>query len=74
MTTRIVKPGISILFMLFSGLFSLNNSLQAITVVKDLRVEYMKNPIGIDVTNPHFSWAMESDEIAKRQIAYEITV
>lgn len=49
-------------------------SLFAVTSVKNLRVEYMKNPIGIDTSQPRFSWEMESDEIGKKQSAYEIIV
>ena len=29
----------------------------------DLLCEYLKNPIGIDETNPRFSWRIESDKI-----------
>lgn len=46
--------------------------LQATTAIKNLRVEYMKNPVGIDVPYPHFSWQMESDVRGMKQTAYEI--
>jgi len=29
---------------------------QATTEVKNLRTEYLRNPVGIDVTTPRFSW------------------
>ena len=44
------------------------------TVVNDLRVEYMKNPVGIDVNQPRFSWKMESREKGVSQKAYTIMV
>jgi len=44
------------------------------TTVNDLRVEYMKNPIGIDVNQPRFSWKPESDERGVFQTAYRIIV
>ncbi|MDR2041287.1 MAG: glycoside hydrolase family 78 protein [Tannerella sp.] len=40
--------------------------------VKNLRVEYMSNPVGIDAVNPRFSWEMESRVTGKRQTAYEL--
>jgi len=47
---------------------------QATTEVKDLRTEYLRNPVGIDVTTPRFSWEMSSDIRGTGQTAYEITV
>jgi len=44
------------------------------TIINDLRVEYMKNPVGIDVLQPRFSWKMESSERGVSQTAYTITV
>ena len=44
------------------------------TVIKDLRVEYTKNPVGMDVTQPRFSWKMESDTRGVSQQAYRIIV
>ncbi|MDR1336064.1 MAG: glycoside hydrolase family 78 protein [Tannerella sp.] len=42
--------------------------------IGDLRVEYMKNPVGIDVDQPHFSWKMFSDRRGARQTACQIIV
>jgi alpha-L-rhamnosidase len=44
------------------------------TTVKDLKVEYMKNPVGIDVTQPCFSWKLESDARGISQKTYRIIV
>lgn len=43
-------------------------------IVKKLRCEYKKNPIGIDVTKPRLSWIIESNERATLQYAYQIQV
>ena len=40
----------------------------------ELRCEYGKNPIGIDVVTPHLSWVLASTERDEKQSAYEIVV
>lgn len=43
----------------------------------DLRCEYLKNPMGIDVSSPRLNWRLESgdsDARCQRQTAYEILV
>lgn len=42
--------------------------------LKDLRTEYQKNPIGIDVKKPRFSWKLVSEEQNVMQTAYRIFV
>ena len=71
---QMMQAGIGFFLFLVVGLFSPNSSLQAATVIKNLRVEYLKNPVVIDVQNPQFSWVMVSDEVGKKQSACEITV
>jgi alpha-L-rhamnosidase len=39
-----------------------------------LRCEYLENPLGVDVTAPHFSWQSDSTERNWRQAAYEVLV
>ncbi len=39
-----------------------------------LRCEYLVNPIGIDVTHPRLSWALNSSTNGEKQTAYEIRV
>jgi len=39
-----------------------------------LRCEYLRNPLGIDVTKPRFSWILESNERDQKQLAYQILV
>ncbi len=60
------------LFLLMAGLSG--NILHAATIVNNLRVEYLRNPVGIDAEKPRFSWQIESDERGVLQTAYEITV
>ena len=40
----------------------------------NLRCEYLKNPIGIDIVKPRFSWALESSERGEYQTAHQILV
>jgi alpha-L-rhamnosidase len=42
--------------------------------VKELRCEYLVNPVGIDIANPRLSWEIVSDERNVLQEAYEIRV
>jgi alpha-L-rhamnosidase len=43
-------------------------------VVKNLRCEYQKDPLGIDAVNPRLSWLMEDGERGQKQTAYQILV
>lgn len=42
--------------------------------VKDLRCEYLANPLGVDRPNPRLSWRLESTERGVVQAAYQILV
>ena len=48
---------LSIILGLLAGWLPLG----AVTVLKNLQVEYQTNPLGIDVSQPRFNWQMESD-------------
>ncbi len=64
---------ISITLLLLIALFS---SVFAQVSIANLRVDYQVKPLGIDIINPHFSWAMQALD-AKRgysQKAYQIVV
>ena len=39
-----------------------------------LRCEYLKDPVGLDVAEPRFSWRMESPARGARQTARQIQV
>ncbi|MCC6822345.1 MAG: family 78 glycoside hydrolase catalytic domain [Verrucomicrobia subdivision 3 bacterium] len=49
-------------------------SLRATTKVGELRCEFLKNPSGIDVTEPRLSWILESKQRGDRQTAYQVLV
>lgn len=42
--------------------------------IADLRTEYRKNAIGLDITRPRFSWKIVSDRTDTMQTAYRIQV
>ncbi|MDH5467892.1 MAG: glycoside hydrolase family 78 protein [Candidatus Aminicenantes bacterium] len=42
--------------------------------ITQLRCEYLKNPLGIDVVKPRLSWVLESSERGQKQTAYRIIV
>lgn len=44
------------------------------TIVTDLRTEYLKDPLGIDVPRPRFSWMLRSSERGSLQSAYHVLV
>jgi alpha-L-rhamnosidase len=46
----------------------------AAVAVKNLRCEYLDNPLGIDATNPRFSWIIISNQRGEMQTAYEVLV
>lgn len=48
--------------------------LHAAASVKSLQIEYLTNPIGLDVKEPRFSWQLQSPERAVKQVAYQITI
>lgn len=43
-------------------------------VATHLRVEWLPNPVGIDVVEPRLSWQVESEERGEKQTAYRILV
>lgn len=42
--------------------------------IRDLRTEYLENPVGIDAEHPRFSWILESDRKNVRQESYHLEV
>ncbi len=43
-------------------------------IVRELRCEYAKNPLGIDTPQPRFSWILESNQRGQMQSAYHVLV
>ncbi|MCI4444709.1 MAG: hypothetical protein JHC32_01635, partial [Candidatus Aminicenantes bacterium] len=40
----------------------------------DLRIEYLTNPLGVDVSQPRFFWKNNHSERGQKQAAYELIV
>ena len=75
MTIKFTSTSLGLLFAFI--LLSFNcSTVKAITGVKNLRVEYTKNPLGIDIKTPRFSWQMSVDkgERGFSQTAYQLVV
>ena len=56
-----------ILFFTQSGVYSQ-------VTVKNLKCEYLDNPVGLDETHPRFTWQMELYKSGNHQLAYELAV
>lgn len=41
---------------------------------RNLRCEYLENPMGMDVKKPRFSWMLEHSERGQAQTAYQVIV
>ncbi|HPS54002.1 MAG TPA: family 78 glycoside hydrolase catalytic domain [Sedimentisphaerales bacterium] len=61
-----------ILLALLSSCFA--KSPQSDVLITDLRCEYLTNPLGIDTTQPRFSFKLQSDTAGQKQTAYQILV
>lgn len=55
-------------------LFFPKNVIAKSPAIFNLKTEYTRTPIGIDIEKPRFSWQMFSTQRAARQTAYSITV
>ncbi|WP_235715584.1 hypothetical protein [Alkalihalobacillus hemicellulosilyticus] len=42
--------------------------------VYDVRCEYLKNPVGLDVLEPRISWKLTSEERHVRQMSYQLQI
>jgi len=62
------------LFLLFSTSVVHSVFASDILEVNNLRIEYHKNPLGIDVEKPRFSWTLEGEGRNRSQSAYQIVV
>lgn len=59
-------------YLIVAALFICLSSYGA--VVENLRCEYLKDPLGIDILSPRLSWIMTSDQRGDFQSAYQIMV
>lgn len=58
-----------LILLLITGMLA-----SAQVTIKNLRCEMLKNPLGIDATQPRFSWQLESSERNVVQTSYQIIV
>ena len=70
--SRFSSP-ICIFFILFFFNSAFSSQAQHLGV-SQLTIEYLENPIGIDVVRPQLSWQLRSDTSDLRQTAYQILV
>ncbi len=61
-------------FICLATLVISTNCKRSAIVITDPRCEYRREPVGIDVRQPRFSWIMQSDERNQAQSAYQILV
>lgn len=76
-TTQIRKNNLPLkCFLLMCAFMGMSHHSWAQHVVSRLRTEAMKNPVGIDVKQPRFSWTLQATDDARNisQKAYEIKV
>ncbi|CAN5497105.1 glycoside hydrolase family 78 protein [soil metagenome] len=71
-----IKNSTLFLFFLTLIVLVICNEAQTKTAAKvaELKCEYLRNPVGIDVKRPRLSWQIESGEHGLTQIAYQIRV
>src|SRR6478672_2837703 len=60
--------------LLLSLLVQLTFLSQSQVTVDNLLTEHLHNPIGLDITQPRFSWQLHSDGRNVRQAAYEVRI
>ncbi len=61
-------------YILMLGVLLLAGVCSAAVAVKNLRCEYLVNPLGIDAISPRFSWVLFSNQRGEKQTAYQILV
>ena len=76
MKTQVTKRFLSCLLALamLLSLLPAAAAAESDAIICDLQMEYMENPMGIEVATPRFSWRMESSTCGQKQTAYEILV
>lgn len=55
-------------------IFLINFQSYSQVTVKNLKCEYLENPVGLDETHPRFTWQMELHKPGNYQSAYELAV
>jgi alpha-L-rhamnosidase len=60
--------------ILLLGVVLINHMCPAAVTTKNLRCEYLTDPLGIDATSPRLSWIITSNRRGETQTAYQILV
>ena len=63
-----------VIFFILLSFFACQKKKESQSHVVNLKCEHLNNPLGIDATNPRFSWQMESEENGTNQNAYQIII
>jgi alpha-L-rhamnosidase len=63
---------LTFIFLLFS--FSLHSIAQPLCQARELRCEYMRDPLGIDAAQPRFTWQLQDARKGALQTAYQVIV
>src|SRR5688572_30200769 len=63
-----------LLAILFLFVFGISAAFGQKLQLRELTCEYQDNPVGIDVTVPHFSWKLVTSQRAVIQKSYELRV
>jgi alpha-L-rhamnosidase len=61
-------------YIVILGVIFLAQICSAAVGIKDLRCEYLANPLGIDSLNPRLSWILTSNRRGEMQTAYQVLV
>ena len=70
-----IKLGtLRLVFIVFVFLLSISCQSLKNYKINDLTVEYLTNPLGVDMEQPRFSWKIFSDERDVKQVAYQVIV
>jgi len=73
-TDRFLIVFLAMLFIAGPRLSVFSEALTGPLPPHDLQCEYLKNPMGIDVEKPRFSWMLSHSERGQKQSAYQIMV
>ena len=63
-----------LLFVVIAHLFLFYKPVDAKVLVKNLKCEYLENPLGIDTKSPRFTWQIVSEHPGVEQQAWKIIV
>lgn len=71
---KLIAAALTLLLVLqMGGILSFADTTGQFSIV-DLKSDHRMNPVGIDSEVPSFSWVMQSNQRAKKQTAYRLTV